>query len=473
MTSLLDATQGVRLRGSEQPRVLSRPPYVTSSGDELADYAAVHGLVLDPWQRFCLQVAMAERVDGKWSAAEVGIVVPRQNGKGSILEARELGGLFLLGEELIVHTAHQFKTASEAFRRIRAVIDGSDELTRRVKRIHNSPADKGIELVNGNRLMFVARSTSSGRGFTADLVIFDEAYDLDQDSIDALVPTLTTIHNPQIWYTSSAGMAHSEVLADVRARGIAGGSASLAYLEYSAPDGSDPYDMEAVAQANPAYGIRIFDDFLRIEREALSPAGLVRERLGIWDPINGGSVFEAGVWDNLADPGSTIEGLVTFAVEVAEDRSWSAIAAVGANMLGLTHYEVIDYRPGTQWITERAVELAQNHPATGMVVQPNSPAGSLITDLNDAGVPLIEVSTQDYAQGCGLVYDAIVAGTVRHLGQNELNMSVQGAQKKNSSEAWVWNRRHPTLDISPLVAVTLAALIHNQLGGTGATAYVI
>jgi hypothetical protein len=66
---------------------------------------------LDPWQRFVLDRALGESKDGKWSAFEVGLVVPRQNGKGSILEARELAGLFLFDERLILHSAHEFETA--------------------------------------------------------------------------------------------------------------------------------------------------------------------------------------------------------------------------------------------------------------------------------------------------------------------------------------------------------------------------
>ncbi len=45
-------------------------------------------------------------------ASDVGLIISRQNGKGTVLEVRELGGLFVLGEELIIHTAHEFKTAA-------------------------------------------------------------------------------------------------------------------------------------------------------------------------------------------------------------------------------------------------------------------------------------------------------------------------------------------------------------------------
>jgi phage terminase large subunit-like protein len=110
-----------------RPRILSAPPAVSSSGDEISDFAARFGLVLVPWQRLALRTAMAERADGRWAAGRVAIIVPRQNGKGTIIEARELGGLFLLGEKMITHTAHEFKTAQDAFRRIRTIIDGSDE----------------------------------------------------------------------------------------------------------------------------------------------------------------------------------------------------------------------------------------------------------------------------------------------------------------------------------------------------------
>jgi hypothetical protein len=41
-----------------------------------------------------LERALGVREDGKWAAFEVGLDVSRQNGKGGILEARELAGLF-------------------------------------------------------------------------------------------------------------------------------------------------------------------------------------------------------------------------------------------------------------------------------------------------------------------------------------------------------------------------------------------
>ena len=52
----------------------------------------------------------------------------RQNGKGTILEALELAALFLFPDvRLILHSAHEFKTAAEAFLRVRTLIEDNPD----------------------------------------------------------------------------------------------------------------------------------------------------------------------------------------------------------------------------------------------------------------------------------------------------------------------------------------------------------
>src|SRR4051812_49912064 len=99
--------------GVQRPRVSNVPVYATSAGQEAADLAASAGLVLDPCQRLVLDGALGERPDGRWSAFEVGLLVSRQNGKGSILEARGLAGAFLFGGQPILPSGPKFQTAPE------------------------------------------------------------------------------------------------------------------------------------------------------------------------------------------------------------------------------------------------------------------------------------------------------------------------------------------------------------------------
>jgi phage terminase large subunit-like protein len=233
------------LLGAQRPRVSSVPACVSSAGVEAVELAASAGLILDDWQAHVLEGALGERADGKWSAFEVGLIVGRQNGKGSVLEARELAGLFLFGEMLILHSAHEFKTAQEAFRRVLGLIQNTPDLDRLVARVRTSHGEEGIELRSGARLRFVARSTGSGRGFSGDVVILDEAYNLPGSAMGALLPTMAARPNPQVWYASSAGKDDSEVLARVRDRGKEGTSPRLAYFEWSAPSDADLDDPAA------------------------------------------------------------------------------------------------------------------------------------------------------------------------------------------------------------------------------------
>ena len=105
----------------------------------------------------------------------------------------------------------------------------------------------------------MARSTGSGRGFSADLIVLDEAYNLSKDAMSAMLPTLSARPNAQIWYTSSAPLLipQSEFLRALIKRGRAGSGSDLAYFEWCASHEARLDDREAWAVANPGMGIRI------------------------------------------------------------------------------------------------------------------------------------------------------------------------------------------------------------------------
>ncbi len=432
---------------------------VTSAGAEAVELAESAGLFLDEWQRFALDVALGETVLGKWAAFEVALLVARQNGKGSVLEAFELACLFLFGDELILHSAHEFKTAQEAFRRILVLIENTDDLRKKVRRVRTSHGDEGVELLDGRRLRFVARSTGSGRGFTGDKVIMDEAYNLGPESMGALMPTMSARPNPQFWYTSSAPMATSSQLHAVRERALLGGGGRLAFMEWSAADDANPHDVDAVAQANPGLGIRIDLDFVEAEREALSTEVFRRERLGIPDkPLGGaGSVIARSLWDEGEDSSSQIDGETWFAVDVSPDRSAASIAAAGRRSDRRMHVELIERRLGTSWVVGRLVELLERWGQRPIVLDPGSAAGSLLGELDQAGVEVRKTTAREYAQACGLFFDDVAEHRQRHMaGQPVLVAAVVAATQRPLGDAWAWDRRRSGADISPLVACTLA-----------------
>ena len=265
MSSLADETIG-----SQRPVRLHLPSgSVGSAGREAVELAEIAGLYLDDWQQFLLEHSLAEDSEGFWAAFEVALFVARQNGKGSILEARQLTGLFLLAERLQVHSAHEFKTAQEHFQRITALIENCPDLDSRVARIRRGAGEQAVELKNGNRLRFLARSSGSGRGFTGDVVYLDEAYALTTAQMGALMPTLSAVENPQIWYTSSAAKFTSDVMHKLIERGRAGESDNLLYADWGLDPGDDISDPKNWYRANPGLGIRITEAFVEAEYDAM------------------------------------------------------------------------------------------------------------------------------------------------------------------------------------------------------------
>ena len=375
-------------------------------------------------------------------------------------------------------------TAQEAFRRIMFWIEGKDWMRKRVLRVRTSHGEEGIELhppatvitgssskrvsgvSNGARLRFVARSTGSGRGFSGDVVILDEAYNLGGEAMAALLPTLSARENPQIWYTSSAGMESSEQLLRVHERGVKGDSPRLAYFEWSADPTLDLDDRVGWAQANPALGYRVREEFIEAERAALPGMEFGRERLGYWPSERTRGVIPVASWSALADPASKALDPVVFAAAASPDHGRGSIAAVGARADGYVHVELVENREGTHWMLGRLVELSTAHRPRGVVVDPASGAGALIPGLQQAGVEPVLVTGRAFAQACGAFYDAVMeAKSVRHVNQPGLNAALSQLSKRPSGDAWVFDRRNPGGDITPVDAVALGLQGHSTLAG--------
>jgi hypothetical protein len=469
MTSLVDGQPGVL--GAQRPRILHVPEFVSSTGEEAVELASMAGLEMDEWQRFVLERALGERADGNWASFEVGVEVARQNGKGGILEARELAGLFLLGERLIIHSAHEFATASEALERMDQILEGCPELSRRVRTIKRSHGEEGVYLKSGQRLRYKTRTKGGGRGFSADCVILDEAMVIAQQFLSALLFTLSARPNPQLWYTGSAvdqeSMEYGVVFAKLRERALKGEDPSLSYFGWSAPFDkpsdvplSVASDPAMWALANPALGIRINAEHVAKEQRSMDPRGFAVERLGVgdWPRVSeeDGSVISVKAWLGLRDPTSKPVDPLAFVFDVSPDRSSACVSVAGRRDDGLGHVEVMEHKRGTGWLVDWLVDRAATHEPAVILYEEKSPAASLVTELEEKGVTVEPVNSSELAKACGNFYDAVEDRTVRHLGTNELVTAIRGVAKRPLGEAWAWSRKTSTTDITPLVSCTLA-----------------
>lgn len=436
------------------------PGRVSSAGSEAVDLCRSAGFFLDEWQQWVLEQALGERDDGKWSALEVGLLVPRQNGKGAVLMARMLAGLFLFDEELVIYSAHLYSTSSETFLRIKSLVENCDHLRKRCKKPRTSHGEEGIELLNGNRLRFLARTKGGGRGFSGDCVVLDEAFNLPAAMMSAMFPAMSARDNPQIWYTTTPPQEFdppSRQIRSVRHRVVSGVQTDrLAYYEWSCEPGVDPDDRAMWAQANPALNIRITEEFIESEQAAIPPEQWVVERLGVFEEGEGvGGVISTIQWDACVEPASQIRGPYAFAYDVSLDHSWSSIA-ICCEVDGRPHVEVAKHEPGTEWVPAELARMCGEWKPLVVMGNPAGPAAALLPKVLDAGVEVETVSGQTYAAACGLFLEDVLARRLRHLDDPMLAKAVAAGAKRPLGDAWAWSQRQSSADITPLTAATLA-----------------
>jgi len=445
---------------------------VTTAGDEAIELARMVGTPLDPWQCRVLKGALGQNVNERWAAPEVGLVIPRQNGKSYIAEVAALNGIYLKGLK-IVYTAHLMATSRKMRERIQLLIESHPDLDREVKQIRVSNEEQSIELKSRARIDFVARSGSTARGWSGDMVFFDEAFALATDHVGALMPILFARKNWQLWYLSSAGKPGSHALRRIRERGMAR-DPGLAYFEWSADEDhyrADPEtaatDPHVLAQANPALGIRISRDTLVLAQRSMDPVEYAREVLGIWDDPRGAPLIDPITWGALFDPVSQIyDSPMVFALDVSPGLESGCIGVAGYRADKIPHVEitgrdgVLDHRRGVDWMVARVIELQAQWGPIAWVMDASGPAGALLTDLADAGIEPKLVNGRELAQACGSMLAAANAPDrdgLRHLGQLTLDESVRAAKKRDIGDgAWAFGRRLSEQDISPLMVVTLA-----------------
>src|SRR6516164_3943620 len=120
--------------GVHVPRIRHAPHVRANAWEDVVELSASYGLKLFEWQENVLEAAMGERADGMWAAKHIGVSCPRQNGKGAFAVAREY-----------------------------------------------------IRLRNGQEVRFVTRSKSAIRGFSADLLMLDEAQILNDLQWEAIL----------------------------------------------------------------------------------------------------------------------------------------------------------------------------------------------------------------------------------------------------------------------------------------------
>lgn len=237
--------------GCQEPCVRIAPKYDKTDGVSAAKLLRLGGMILDPWQSDILDDWMAVSPGMKWMCRTCGGSVPRQNGKTGLVAGRAEAGMMLYNEQ-VLYTAHLQKTATETFEEMAAFFD-SDALRKYLKDVKTALGREQIILKSGARVKFLARTRNGGRGQHGDLLIFDEAQELDTDAQASFLPAISASLNPQTLYVGTPPDPNcvGTVFRGVRQKALDGDTKSTSWFEFSVNEIGNVKDRKRWVATNP------------------------------------------------------------------------------------------------------------------------------------------------------------------------------------------------------------------------------
>lgn len=442
----------------------------TSFGFDVIDFAEEIGWPLDEWQQW-LAIHIGELLpDGRPRFRFVLALVARQNGKTLLCRVLTLYWMFVERVPLILGTSTSRDTAKVSWREVIEMAEGVELLREALGATHTREVigEEAFFNTYGSKYRFAAPNRRAGRSLTIHRLIMDELREhKTRDAYDAAIPAMNAVADAQAVAITNQGDANSVVLDELREAALeyietGVGDPRLGIFEWSAPNGCEPTDPQALALANPNLGDRVLLDSLMGEAIRAQRAGgekLARfrteflcQRVTLLDPA-----IEPGSWA-LAGTESPLDmaehrDRLALCYDVAPEGTHATLMAA-VTLDGITSVEVVKRWTGYGCTKSMRAELP------GLVEKlrprvvgnfPGGPAAAVAVDL--AGrkgrsawpprrVRLEELTTEVPAACMGL--SALVdAGEIQHPKDDMLNAHVENTQRLRRGEEglWIFTRR--------------------------------
>lgn len=428
------------------------------------------GWMFDEWQEDLGRLILSKDAVGMFASSICCMSLPRQVGKTYLVGCIAFALCLTQPGTTVIWTAHRGRTATETFRAMKAkakLPELAAFIDQRVKGggIRSSNGEQEIEFLNGSRILFGARESGFGVGFAnVGMLVLDEIQRASVKAMDDLLPTTNAAANPLVLCmgTPPRPTDDGEVFTMLRQEATTGESDDVLYVELAASDRFDLSDEDEfwrqLRKVNPSFPHRVGERAILRNKKGLTEDSVYREVFGLWDefskqfsPING------PLWREAADVGPA-DGTKPngMAVDMSHDRQIS----VGACWLEDTsaHVEEVwagmDEPAAVEWVASRA---GRRMP---VFIDGQSPAASMIPALKARGVKVYTGNASDMSRGCGLVVSDLESGRLTHADQESVNEAREGARKRaiGTAGGWGYDRKDASVNIAPLVSVTLARL---------------
>jgi phage terminase large subunit-like protein len=440
----------------------------TSYGYDVIDFARdVLETPLDPWEEWAVIHAGELLPDGRPRFRTVLIIVARQNGKTLLAKVLILYWLFLELVPLVLGTSTDRSYAKRTWADICEQAKGNEWLARRLgpKAERLTIGEETLTTLDGAEYTFAANNRRAGRSMTLHRWVCDELREHSTwDAWNAATNAMNAVPTAQTVCITNMGDDTSIVLDSLRDSAMqyietGEGDPRLGLLEWSAPPGADPTDLDALAQANPNLGRRVDPDALLGAALRAKRAGgleltgfrteVMCQRVHQLDPAIDPDAWTAcGTGEPLDLAAHRRQ--VALCLDVALDGSHASLIAA-AVVDGLVHVEVVERWAGygcTKQLRDELPAIVAKVKPRAVGWYPAGPAAAVAADLAArprAGWPprrveLAEIRGDTTATTMGLA-EQVIARSIRHPNDPMLDAHIAATTRLWRSDAWVFTRR--------------------------------
>lgn len=422
--------------------------------------------------------------DGRPRFRKVLVIVARQNGKTHVLVVLSLYWLFVAQVALVLGTSTNLDYARESWEKAVELVEAIEELDEDVPK-------SGVRRANGEQTLTILRTVKGkrrrcrykiaasnrkgGRSLTVHRLILDELREHDSwEAWNASYNAMNAVPDAQAFGITNKGDARAVVLNSLRNEAIevdevtgaetlrADADPELGWFEWSAPQGSQPDDPHALAQANPNLGRRValrslLYDGRRVKREGGEALAKFLTEILCMDVPNLNPALSREGWEAGKDPKSLdgLRGRLALVLDVSLDEKHATLVAAAVLPDGRVRVEPVKAWAGRKAMQELRAEL---RPLVRRIKPrrfgwfPSGPAAAIGVELvvgaeqgdgepwPPPGVEVDEIR-KDLPAVCMGFASLVKDGAVLHSDDPLMNAQVDGAEKLARGDGWVFTRR--------------------------------
>jgi hypothetical protein len=458
--------------GSTEPRLWTRPlrPLAPETSYGYAVIAFAREVLcepLDPWQEWLVIHAGELLEDGRPRFRRVLVLVARQAGKTHALKVLSLFWQFVERWPLIVGMSTNLAYAQEAWDAAVHTAETTEALSALVPRngVRRANGEQCLTTSDHSRYKIAASNRKGGRSLSIDRLVIDELREHhDWSAWSAAYPAMNARPRGQAFAISNQGDDRAVVLDSLRDSALRFietglGDERLGLFEWSAPDGADLEDVEALAQANPNLGRRTdWDTLLGPARQAKAAGGeeeaayrteVMCQRVRTLD-----AAVDSAAWLRCHQPGTLDEarGRLALCLDLSPDGLHATLAAAAVLDDDRVRVEVVaawdGLGAGDALCASLPGWIERVRPQT-LGWFPQGPGAALAASLKDRkqpgwpphGVTVAEIAAEAAAVCMGFA-TSVLGERIRHNADPLLGAHLVAAEKlRMPGERWVFSRR--------------------------------